>query len=168
MAQGVSKTEQGACQRYMRLGYCPENDLCAFHCKPVPLAEQPTLRDAIASIRMRIDGVEGEIIHYPLPYGGVIYQRRDLEALRLALATLQQHERALAEAGKRVWSDTEESAYQAGVSDTRARLQEPDVREAIKAAMREKDFARDGEYLPDDCYEAFADAALTKIAEILT
>jgi hypothetical protein len=69
--------------------------------------------------------------------------------------------------GQRAWSDTEEVAHQAGVSDTRARLREADVREAVKAAMRERDFARDGEYLPDDCYEAFADAALTKIAEML-
>jgi hypothetical protein len=48
-----------------------------------------------------------------------------------------------------------------------AALLGPDVREAVKAAMRERDFARDGEYLPDDCYEAFADAAIAVIAERL-
>jgi hypothetical protein len=37
--------------------------------------------------------------------------------------------------GKRVWSDSEEVAYQAGVSDTRERLREPEVREAIIALL---------------------------------
>jgi hypothetical protein len=40
--------------------------------------------------------------------------------------------------GGRVWSDTEEVAYQAGVSDTRARLREPDVRGAVTTKLSER------------------------------
>jgi protoheme ferro-lyase len=68
-----------------------------------------------------------------------------------------------------VWSDTEEVAYQAGATDERAallaRLQEPDVREAVARALcsvRWLNGKPDADWLQPD-----ADAALTKIAEML-
>lgn len=59
--------------------------------------------------------------------------------------------------GKVVWSDTEEVAYQAGVSDTLARLHEPDVQKAVAEALADY---TDTEYLA-------AASVLTKIAEML-
>jgi hypothetical protein len=62
--------------------------------------------------------------------------------------------------GERAWSDSEEVAYQAGVSDARARLQEPDVREAVEQAL---EF-----YLPHRAERtAGADAVLVVIKGIL-
>jgi hypothetical protein len=70
--------------------------------------------------------------------------------------------------GKRVWSDSEEVAYQAGVSDTRARLQEPDEELVLALARvicpQRWSNLNAGE---EESEKARARAAITKIAEIL-
>jgi hypothetical protein len=62
--------------------------------------------------------------------------------------------------GQRVWSDTEETAYQAGVSDTRARLQEPNVQDAVRAAVI-------AEYVESEDLMKIADAVIARIVEML-
>jgi hypothetical protein len=77
-----------------------------------------------------------------------------------------------------VWSDTEEVAYQAGVSDTREKLQEAKVREAAIEALRKARWPRaaakrmleplDG-MAPGirELYEREVGAIIARIAEML-
>jgi hypothetical protein len=81
--------------------------------------------------------------------------------------------------GKRVWSDTEEVAYQAGVSNTlawlQARLQEKHVREAAIEALRNARWSRAvamqplGEMAPGirELYEREVDAIISHLKEML-
>jgi hypothetical protein len=81
--------------------------------------------------------------------------------------------------GKRVWSDTEEVAYQAGVSNTlawlQARLQEKHVREAAIEALRNARWPRAvamqplGEMAPGirELYEREVDAIISHLKEML-
>jgi hypothetical protein len=96
----------------------------------------------------------------PSPPSPVDYTERALEILRVAdcdsnseplkevlegivsilRAIVSERDAAAIRAfGKRVWSDGEEVAYQAGVSDTQARLREPEAREAILKIIRDAD-----------------------------
>jgi hypothetical protein len=89
-------------------------------------------------------------------------------AVALSAVAVERDAAAIRAFGQRVWSDSEETAYQAGVSDTRERLLEPDVREAVKAALEQgcphwiTGVGPGGSGLG-----GMADAALTKIAEML-
>jgi hypothetical protein len=92
--------------------------------------------------------------------------RQRLEQIERLQDTVQSA--AIRAFGQRAWSDTEEVAYQAGVSDTRAMLREPDVREAVYEAVMSLDGWR-----PDKgglnvvvAYD-IADAAITQIVETL-
>jgi hypothetical protein len=69
------------------------------------------------------------------PYAGSMMT--DLQ-MRLAAALSERDAAAIRAFGGRVWSDTEEVAYQAGVSDTRARLREPDLRGAVTTKLSER------------------------------
>jgi hypothetical protein len=81
-------------------------------------------------------------------------------AVALSAVASERDAAAIRAFGKRVWSDSEEIAYQAGVSDTRERLQEPDVREMVEQAL---EF-----YLPHRAERtAGTDAALVVIKGIL-
>jgi hypothetical protein len=76
-------------------------------------------------------------------------QERDAALARLSAAASERDAAAIRAFGQRVWSDTEEVAYQAGSTDEHAallaRLQEPDVREAVRAAVGDYIFQGPGD-----------------------
>jgi hypothetical protein len=98
------------------------------------------------------------------------WQNRDRQRLE-QIHRLQETADALSErdaAAIRVWSDGEEVAYQAGVNDTLARLQEPD--EELLVAVTRVICPQRWENLnagEQEREKAYARAAITKIAEML-
>jgi hypothetical protein len=102
------------------------------------------------------------------PNVGPLSRLTEMIADALSAVASERDAAAIRAFGQRVWSDTEEVAYQAGVSDTRARLREPNVREAVKAALEQgRPHWITGVGPGGSGLGGMADAAIAKIAEML-
>jgi hypothetical protein len=130
---------------------------------PLPPLWWTTPSEALTVARDAIEGVPSHLLPYRINSEEIAQTIAPDIAAALSAVASERDAAAIRAFGQRVWSDTEEVAYQAGVSDTRARLQEPDVREAVRVAIASV----------SDYGNAYvqnlnrADAALTRIAEML-
>jgi hypothetical protein len=127
---------------------------------PQPVAVEDYTERALTVARDAIEGVPSHL----LPYRINSEEIAQAIAPDIADALSERDAAAIRAFGQRVWSDGEEIAYQAGVSDTLARLQEPDDAFvlAVGEALRQ--------HIPGLTIEWAvkpAEAALTKIAEML-
>jgi hypothetical protein len=127
---------------------------------PSPVAAADYTERALTVARDAIEGVPSHL----LPYRINSEEIAQAIAPDIADALSERDAAAIRAFGQRVWSDGEEIAYQAGVSDTLARLQEPDDAFvlAVGEALRQ--------HIPGLTIEWAvkpAEAALTKIAEML-
>jgi hypothetical protein len=138
---------------------------------PSPAAVVDYTERALTVARDAIEGIPSHL----LPYRINSEEIAQAIAPDIADALSERDAAAIRAFARRVWSDTEEVAYQAGVRDTRERLQEPDVRETVIEALRKSRWPSIKKLPPLDdlapgirkMYERDADAALTKIAEML-
>jgi hypothetical protein len=128
---------------------------------PQPVAVEDYTERALTVARDAIEGVPSHL----LPYRINSEEIAQAIAPHIADALSERDAAAIRAWGKRVWSDTEEVAYQAGVNDTRARLQDP-AAELIAAGKQAI-----AAYYPPAAAHHYLDgvvrAALTKIAEML-
>jgi hypothetical protein len=127
-----------------------------------PAAVVDYTEQALTVARDAIEGVPSHLLPYRINSEEIAQTIAPDIAAALSAVASERDAAAIRAFGQRVW-DTEEVAYQAGVSDTRARLQEPYMREAVRVAIASV----------SDYGNAYvqnlnrADAALTRIAEML-